>query len=87
MEPQTMPPQEQELPGSEQEMNPKPITDNPDYKASEKLKAKIVFITGADSGIGKAAAILLAKEGAKIAVVYLNEHEDAEETCCKANNK
>ncbi len=59
-------------------MNPKPVVDDPDYKTSKKLKDKIVFITGADSGIGKAAAILLAKEGAKIAIVYLNEHEDAE---------
>ncbi len=75
-----MPKQEQNLPGSEKEMNPKPVVDDPGYKASEKLKDKIVFITGADSGIGKAAAILLAKEGAKIAIVYLNEHEDAADT-------
>lgn len=78
-DPQTMPKQEQNLPGSEKEMDPKPVVDDPDYKPSEKLKDKIVFITGADSGIGKAAAILLAKEGAKVAIVYLNEHEDAEE--------
>ena len=76
----TIPPQEQSLPGSEQKMNPKPVVDDPGYKPSEKLKDKIVFITGADSGIGKATAILLAKEGAKIAIVYLNEHEDADET-------
>ena len=77
---QTMPKQEQELPGSEQKMNPKPIVDEPDYKSSEKLKDKIAFITGADSGIGKATAILFAKEGAKIAIVYLCEDEDAKET-------
>ncbi|HYJ64251.1 MAG TPA: SDR family oxidoreductase [Parafilimonas sp.] len=77
---QTIPPQEQKLPGSEQKMNPKPVVDDPDYKPSGKLKDKIVFITGGDSGIGKATAILLAKEGAKIAIVYLNEHEDADET-------
>jgi len=77
---QTIPPQEQKLPGSEQAMDPKPITDDPSYKATGRLKDKIVFITGGDSGIGKAVAILLAKEGAKIAVVYLNEHEDADET-------
>ena len=77
---QTIPPQEQKLPGSEQKMNPKPVVDDPDYKPSGKLKDKIVFITGGDSGIGKATAILLAKEGAKVAIVYLNEHEDADET-------
>jgi len=80
MNDQTIPPQEQKLPGSEQAMDPKPITDDPSYKATGKLKDKIVFITGGDSGIGKAVAILLAKEGARIAVVYLNEHEDADET-------
>ena len=62
---QIMPKQEQNLPGSEKQMDPKPVVDDPGYKSSEKLKDKIVFITGADSGIGKAAAILLAKEGAK----------------------
>jgi NAD(P)-dependent dehydrogenase (short-subunit alcohol dehydrogenase family) len=77
---QTMPKQEQRLPGSEQKMNPKPVVDDPDYKPSEKLKDKVAFITGADSGIGKAAAVLFAKEGAKIAVVYLCEDEDANET-------
>jgi NAD(P)-dependent dehydrogenase (short-subunit alcohol dehydrogenase family) len=77
---QTIPPQEQKLPGSEQKMNPKPVVDDPDYKPSGKLKDKIVFITGGDSGIGKATAILLAKEGAKVAIVYLNEHADADET-------
>ncbi len=77
---QTIPPQEQKLPGSEQKMNPKPVVDDPDYIPSGKLNDKIVFITGGDSGIGKATAILLAKEGAKIAIVYLNEHEDADET-------
>lgn len=77
---QTIPPQEQELPGSEQKMDPRPVTDDPSYKATGRLKNKIVFITGGDSGIGKAVSILLAKEGAKIAIVYLNEHEDANET-------
>lgn len=70
-------PQKQELPGSEEKMKPKPKYDNPDRKGSEKLKDKVAFITGADSGIGRAVAVLFAKEGADIVVVYLNEHEDA----------
>jgi NAD(P)-dependent dehydrogenase (short-subunit alcohol dehydrogenase family) len=77
---QTLPRQKQELPGSEQEMRPRPVVDNPEYKPTGKLKDKVVLITGADSGIGKAVAILFAKENAKIAIVYLNEREDAAET-------
>lgn len=76
-----IPPQEQEgLPGSEQEMTPRPIYDYPEKKGSGKLKDKVAFITGGDSGIGKAVGILFAKEGADIAIAYLNEHEDANET-------
>ncbi|MEJ7735855.1 MAG: SDR family oxidoreductase [Chitinophagaceae bacterium] len=73
-------PQEQELPGSEKEMNPRPKFDNSEHKGSEKLKDKVAFITGADSGIGRAVATLFAKEGANIVNVFLNEHEDAELT-------
>lgn len=73
-------PQEQELPGSEEKMKPRPKFDNPERKGSGKLKDKIAFITGADSGIGRAVAVLFAKEGAHIVVVYLNEHEDAATT-------
>ncbi len=72
--------QEQELPGSEQKMTPQPVYDNPEVKGSGKLENKVAFITGADSGIGRAVATLFAKEGADIVNVYLSEHEDAEVT-------
>lgn len=77
---QTKMPQEQELPGIEQKMTPQPVFDNPDVKGSGKLNNKVAFITGADSGIGRAVAILFAKQGADIINVYLNEHEDAKVT-------
>jgi NAD(P)-dependent dehydrogenase (short-subunit alcohol dehydrogenase family) len=54
--------------------------DAPHYKGSEKLAGKVALITGGDSGIGRAVAVLYAREGADVAVAYLNEHEDAEET-------
>ena len=75
------PPQHQSRqPGVETEMNPRPISQSPTYKASGKLAGKKAIITGGDSGIGKAAALLFAKEGADIAIVYLDEHDDANET-------
>lgn len=79
--PKNVPPQKQDKqPGLNSLMNPKPIYEDPSYKATGKLKDKIAIITGGDSGIGRAAAIVYAKEGAKIAIIYLNEKEDAEET-------
>lgn len=66
-------------PGREREMKPVPRHAAPGYHGSGKLKNKVALITGADSGIGRSVAILFAREGADIAIVYLNEHEDAEE--------
>lgn len=67
-------------PGIEGVMVPKPLVDNPNYKGSEKLLNKVALITGGDSGIGAAAAIAFAKEGADIAISYLDEEEDAQRT-------
>jgi NAD(P)-dependent dehydrogenase (short-subunit alcohol dehydrogenase family) len=79
--PNQIPPQSQNrTPALESEMTPKPKYDNPDYKGSDKLKDKVALITGADSGIGRSVAVHYAKEGADVAVVYLDEHEDAQET-------
>ena len=64
-------------PGFREEMDPKPIVEDDDYKGSGKLKDKVALITGGDSGIGRAVAIGYAKEGAHLAIVYLDEHEDA----------
>lgn len=69
-----------EKPGIEADLNFEPMCDAPYYKGSDKLKDKVAIITGGDSGIGRAVAILFAREGADIAIVYLNEHEDAEAT-------
>ncbi len=67
-------------PGLESEMTPLPQSENPHYHGSGKLQSKVALITGGDSGIGRAVAIAYAKEGASIAIVYLNEHTDAEQT-------
>ncbi|NBD25033.1 SDR family oxidoreductase [Paenibacillus glycinis] len=74
------PAQQQSKPGIESFMTPRPVFDNPKYKASGKLMNKVALITGGDSGIGRAIAVAFAKEGADIAISYLDEHSDAEET-------
>jgi NAD(P)-dependent dehydrogenase (short-subunit alcohol dehydrogenase family) len=73
-------PQSQPRPGNENAMSPKPVSKY--FKSSRvgKLKGKVALITGGDSGIGRAVAVLFAQEGARIAVAYLNEHGDAKET-------
>ena len=69
-----------EKPGLEKDLLIKPMYDAPFYKGSDKLLDMVAIITGGDSGIGRAVAVLFAREGADIVIVYLNEHEDAEET-------
>ncbi|MCH1624053.1 SDR family oxidoreductase [Ferdinandcohnia quinoae] len=77
----TVPEQRQyHQPGIESLMVPRPIIENPNYQGSGKLEGKTALITGGDSGMGAAAAIAFAKEGANVAISYLEEHEDANRT-------
>ena len=70
---------EDQLPGHESKLEPKPDWA-PRYRGSDRLKGKVALITGADSGIGRAVAVLFAREGADIAILYLCEHDDAAKT-------
>ncbi|WP_210462493.1 SDR family oxidoreductase [Rufibacter roseolus] len=79
--PQEVPDQHQEhQPGHEHQMKQEPIVIRENYKGSEKLKGKKALITGGDSGIGRAVAVHFAREGADVAIVYLDEEKDAQDT-------
>ena len=76
----SQPAQQQNPPGTEQQMRPAPDHGETSYRGSGRLAGKAAVVTGADSGIGKAVAIAFAREGADVVISYLDEHEDAEDT-------
>lgn len=79
--PKKIPPQKQDKqPGLVKPMNPQPIHQHEDFNQTKKLENKVAIITGGDSGIGRAVSVAFSKEGADIAIIYYDEHEDAEET-------
>ncbi len=80
LRPESQPAQQQDVPGTLGEMDPKPDHGEESYRGSGRLTGKAAVITGGDSGIGRAVAIAFAREGADVLISYLNEHEDAEDT-------
>jgi NAD(P)-dependent dehydrogenase (short-subunit alcohol dehydrogenase family) len=74
------PAQQQDVPGSQAVMDPVPDCGEESYRGSGLLEGKVALVTGGDSGIGRAVAIAYAREGADVAISYLSEHDDAEET-------
>jgi NAD(P)-dependent dehydrogenase (short-subunit alcohol dehydrogenase family) len=88
-QPTELPAQHLEKPGHEHELELEPRFEAPDYRGSGKLAGKAAIVTGGDSGIGRAVAVLYAREGADVAIVYLAAHEDAAETkrCVEAEGR
>lgn len=78
--PDQIPGQKLDYPASQEDMTPKPDSDLSNYKPANKLVGKVAFITGGDSGIGRAVAIAYAMEGADVAILYLHNDQDAEVT-------
>jgi NAD(P)-dependent dehydrogenase (short-subunit alcohol dehydrogenase family) len=76
----SQPAQQQDVPGTQDQMTPKPDCGEESYRGSGKLEGKCAVITGGDSGIGRAVAIAYAREGANVLISYLNEHDDAKDT-------
>ena len=75
-----LPKQHLKKPGLEADLDLQPMYAAPAYKGSDKLEGRVALITGGDSGIGRSVAVLFAREGADIAIAYLDEHGDAQET-------